>query len=80
MFIPVQVTFDAEPVLVYPVLQVQTIALLDPSCEQRALTSQAPLFTRQLSIGAKRERKSVSLRCCVEEKVGSDTFANDIGG
>ena len=42
---PVQVALEAEPELVYPVLQVHTTALLDESCEQLAFTSQPPFFT-----------------------------------
>lgn len=48
--LPVQVTLESEPVLVYPVLQVHLTALVVESCEQRALTSHPPFFTRQLSI------------------------------
>lgn len=47
--IPVQVTFVLEPVFVYPVLQVQTTAKFDLSCEQIALQSHPPFFTSQLS-------------------------------
>ena len=48
-FLPVQVTFGATPVLVYPVLQLHTIALLVESCEQIELESHPPFFTWQLS-------------------------------
>ena len=47
--IPVQVTFESEPVFVYPILQVQTTPKLLLSCEQTALVSQSPFFTSQLS-------------------------------
>ena len=48
--LPVQVTFDAEPVLVYPVLHVHTTALVLFSCEQIAFASHPPFFTWQLSV------------------------------
>ena len=48
--LPVQVTLVAEPVLVYPVLQVQITAYVLASCEQMAFTSQPPFFTRQASV------------------------------
>lgn len=57
-FVPVHVTLVAEPVLVYPGLQVQTTALLVESCEQRALQSHSPLSTRQLSVMNIRQTES----------------------
>ena len=47
--LPAQVTFEAVPMFVYPVLHVHTTALLLASCEQSAFTSHAPLLTLQLS-------------------------------
>ena len=54
-FSPVQVTLGAVPVLVYPVLQVQTTSLLLESCEQMALVSHPPLLTKQVSTRRKGE-------------------------
>ena len=48
--LPVQVTFVAEPVLTYPVLHVQTTALVLFSCEQIEFPSHPPFFTWQLSV------------------------------
>ena len=47
--LPVHVTLGAEAVLVYPVLQVQTTALLDPSWEQIEFPSHPPFCTWQVS-------------------------------
>ena len=44
-----QVTLGAEPVLVYPVLQVHSTAFVAVSCEHNELESQPPLLTRQVS-------------------------------
>ena len=47
---PVHVSAAPAFVLVYPVLQVQTTALLFLSCEQFAFTSHPPLFTSHASV------------------------------
>ena len=51
-----QTTLESLPVLVYPVLQVQTTALDEVSCEQMAFTSQPPLFTEHVSVKMQMER------------------------
>ena len=44
-FKPVQVTFESEPILEYPILQVHLDANVIASCEQTALALHSPLFT-----------------------------------
>ena len=61
MCVPVQVALELEPVLVYPVLQLQTTALLVGSCEQIALVSQPPFATWQVSTTKQQRSGSYSL-------------------
>ena len=72
MCVPVQVTFGAEPVLVYPVLQLQTTALLVGSCEQIALVSQPPFATWQVSTTKQPRSGSYSLSSMIREGRGDE--------
>ena len=52
---PVQLTWDTEPVFVYPILQVHNTAFVAASWEQTALKSHPPFVTWQLSATSRRK-------------------------